>query len=258
VGRDRSRFVAIVALVEQRYPDADAHEAIAAHRVEINGAIVSNPKAQVRDDAAVKLRREAQLQGELKLAGALSSFDVTVRDKVSLDVGAAAGGFTSALLLAGASRVYAVDTGHGQLMGRLRQDSRVVNLERTNLGDLNQSLIDVAIEIITMDLSYLTIADALPQLERVPMAGRVDLLALVKPTFELRHGTLASDDESVKAAIAIATEAATNNGWVVQASAPSAVTGHHGAREAFIHGLRQSATTSSVTRPSRDIKARPT
>jgi 23S rRNA (cytidine1920-2'-O)/16S rRNA (cytidine1409-2'-O)-methyltransferase len=256
--RERSRFVAIVALVEQRYPNVDAHEAITANRVEINGAIVSNPTAQVRDDAAVRLRREAQLQGELKLAGALSSFEVTVRDKVTLDVGAAAGGFTSALLLAGASRVYAVDTGHGQLMGRLRQDGRVTNLERTNLGDLNHSLIDVAIDVITMDLSYLTISDALPQLERVPMSAGVDLLALVKPTFELRHGTLASDDESVTAAVVIASDAAARNGWTVQASAPSVVTGHHGAREAFIHAFKRTAATSSDTTPSRGITARPT
>jgi 23S rRNA (cytidine1920-2'-O)/16S rRNA (cytidine1409-2'-O)-methyltransferase len=227
--------VAIVALLQHRFPDVDPVEVIAANRVEINGAIVSNPQARVRDDASVKLRREARLHGEIKLGGALVGFDLSVHNKVALDVGAAAGGFTSALLAAGASFVYAVDAGHGQLVGRLRQDARVANLEKTNLSEIDHHLIPQPVAVITMDLSYLPVSDALPQLARVALAEQVDLVALIKPTFELRRATMAADDESVASAVAAGVAAAQANGWTIMATAPSTVLGHGGAKEAFIH-----------------------
>src|SRR5690242_16820801 len=82
--------------------------------------------------AAITRRRKSRRRGEPKLTAALAAFGVSGAGRIALDVGAAAGGFTRILLAAGASRVYAVDTGHGQLLGSLRLDPRVVNLERTN------------------------------------------------------------------------------------------------------------------------------
>jgi 23S rRNA (cytidine1920-2'-O)/16S rRNA (cytidine1409-2'-O)-methyltransferase len=99
-----------------------------------------------------------------------------------VDVGAAAGGFTRVLLRAGSTRVYAVDAGHGQLVGSLRADARVVNLEGVNLGEL---AVDEQVDFVTLDLSYLALADAIPQLERLRFADDARLVALVKPMFEL-------------------------------------------------------------------------
>src|SRR5579885_3286776 len=121
--------------------------------------------------------RSRELRGTIKLRAALAAFAVEVAGRVALDVGASTGGFTVALLEAGAARVYAVDAGFGQLLGRLRQDARVVNLERTNLAALE---LPEPIDLVTVDLSYLSIALAAPQLPRAP-----ELIALVKPMFEL-------------------------------------------------------------------------
>src|SRR3712207_2459095 len=104
-------------------------------RVLVDGFPVRNPRSLVNARARVELVARERLRGEVKLGRALALLHVDVRGRVALDVGAAAGGFTKALLAAGARRVYAVDTGHGQLLGSLRQDPRVVNLERTNLGE---------------------------------------------------------------------------------------------------------------------------
>jgi predicted rRNA methylase YqxC with S4 and FtsJ domains len=93
--------------------------------------------------------------------------------------------FTRVLLDAGAGRVYAVDAGHGQLLGSLRQDSRVINLEATNLGNLTTHLVPDEIDVVTLDLSYLALSEAMPQLENVRPTDRAHAIELVKPQFEL-------------------------------------------------------------------------
>ena len=121
------------------YPElGDPQAFIEAEGVLVDGQIVTNPASLVRAGASIALRRTPELRGEAKLRAALAAFGVSASNRVALDLGAAAGGFTRVLLGAGASRVYAVDAGFGQLVGSLRQDARVVNLERTNLGDLDK------------------------------------------------------------------------------------------------------------------------
>jgi 23S rRNA (cytidine1920-2'-O)/16S rRNA (cytidine1409-2'-O)-methyltransferase len=114
------------------------------------------------------------LRREVKLQAALDTFQLSVSGRVALDMGASTGGFTRVLLTAGAPRCYAVDVGHGQLLGSLRCDSRVVNLESTNLGDLDRRLVPEIIDVITMDLSYLSLASAVPQLDRIAIADNAD------------------------------------------------------------------------------------
>jgi 23S rRNA (cytidine1920-2'-O)/16S rRNA (cytidine1409-2'-O)-methyltransferase len=102
----------------------DPDGAIARGAVVVDGRFVSNPVSLVREGAAITLRTDEPLRGEAKLKAALAAFEITVESQIALDVGAAAGGFTRVLLDAGAQRVYAVDAGHGQLLGSLRQDAR--------------------------------------------------------------------------------------------------------------------------------------
>ena len=128
------------------------------------------------------------LRGAAKLEAAITDFDVRVEGRIALDCGAAAGGFTSVLLAHGAERVYAVDAGFGQLRGELRQNPRVVNLERTNLGELTTDLVPDVLGLVTLDLSYLSIAPGDPRLDRVRLAPDAELVALVKPMFELALG----------------------------------------------------------------------
>jgi hypothetical protein len=138
------------------------------------------------------------------------------------------------LLEAGAARVYAVDAGHGQLLGSLRQDPRVVVLERTNLGDLTPGLVPDELDVITMDLSYLPIARAAPQLDPLRISPRADLVALVKPQHELSLGAPPADRQ-VRAAVEHAARGLEVSGWRVVDAVPSPVTGSRGAVECLLH-----------------------
>ena len=197
----RARFIALAELLAHRHPGVDP-DAIRAGRVLVDGRVLSNPEARARKDAAVRVLPETRLRGDVKLSHALDTLAVPVSGRTAVDVGAAAGGFTTALRRRGARRVYAVDVGFHQLRGWLRQDPRVVNLERHNLAVVDRSVVPEPVDVVTLDLSYLSVAGALPHLERLCFAPGADLVALVKPTFELHRPTLAARPADVAAAIA--------------------------------------------------------
>ncbi len=142
------------------------------------------------------------------------------------------------LLEAGARRVYAVDAGFGQLVGSLRQDPRVVNLERTNLGALDHTLVPDAIDVVTIDVSYISLARAVPQLAHLAFAPAAELIALVKPMFELALADAPDDPALLADALARATAGIEAAGWHVVASIDSPVLGHHGAREMLVRARR--------------------
>ncbi len=234
----RVPFVALTTLLRSRFPAiADPGRAIARGVVIVDGAFVTNPRARVRADAAVRVVTPKTLRGTQKLRGALESLRVPIAGAVALDIGAAAGGFTAALLEAGARRVYAVDAGSGQLRGWLRADPRVVNCERTNLGALGRHVVPEPVGLVTVDLSYLALVDALPQLRQELLAPTTHLLALVKPTYELRAGALAADPKAVASAVTAVRHAMEGLGWSVAAAVPSVITGSRGAVEVFLHGV---------------------
>jgi 23S rRNA (cytidine1920-2'-O)/16S rRNA (cytidine1409-2'-O)-methyltransferase len=180
------------------------------------------------------------LRGSRKLAAALDAFGVDVADAVCLDVGASTGGFTTVLLDRGASRVYAVDAGHGQLLGSLRQDPRVVNLEATNVGALTRELIPDAIEVVTIDVSYLSLRGAAAQLDRIEFLPGSALIGLVKPMFELALGAAPTDVRRLNEAVELASAGLAAD-WEVRSSIESPVRGAKGAIEGFIHARRATA-----------------
>jgi 23S rRNA (cytidine1920-2'-O)/16S rRNA (cytidine1409-2'-O)-methyltransferase len=235
----RAPFVTLKALLRRRFPDIDdPARLIGQGYVLVNGAPLSNPRALVRADAAIRVLRPRPLRGTVKLAHAIDTFRLNVAGAVALDLGAAAGGFTQALLNAGAKRVYAVDAGTGQLRGWLRADRRVINLERTNLARLAPHLISDTVNVVTMDLSYLSIAGAIGQIDRRLLAADADLIALIKPTFELRAGIVAIQPHQISAAVASAAMALTHNGWEVIGRERSPILGANGAIEEFLHARR--------------------
>lgn len=209
---------------------------IRAGLVLVGGAPALNPAARVRADAAIRVRRPKPLRGTTKIAGALRHIDVA--GGVGLDLDAAAGGFTQALLDAGAHRVYAVDVGVGQLRARIRQHPQVIALEGTNLAWLGPHNVRDPVDVVTMDLSYLAIADAVGQLDSTLLAPDAHLLALVKPTFELRAGTLAASAADVAAAVSRATDGVERHGWAIRTVVPASVRGAKGAVEVFLHATR--------------------
>ncbi|MCL4503972.1 MAG: TlyA family rRNA (cytidine-2'-O)-methyltransferase, partial [Deltaproteobacteria bacterium] len=122
-----------------------------------------------------------------KLAAALDHFLVSPAGKVALDAGASTGGFTQVLLSRGAVKVYAVDVGYGQLDQSLRRDPRVISLERQNLRLLPREAIPEPIDLITLDLSFISLTLVLPKVRDFLRAGG-EVLAMVKPQFEVGKG----------------------------------------------------------------------
>ncbi len=238
--KKRLRFVALTYLVRKHFPDMGEPETlVASSRVLVDGASVSNPRALVRADAAIRVVSPKPLRGTAKLAHAITTFALDLAGLVVVDLGASAGGFTKALLDAGARRVYAVDAGVGQLRGELRADPRVVNLERTNIADLDRSLVPEPVDAVVMDLSYLAVAAALGQLDGLSLAPKAWLVALVKPTFELQSGRLAGSPEEVSTAVAKARQALLRHGWEPSGEVASPVTGARGAIEVLLLGKRR-------------------
>ncbi len=236
--KKRAPFVALTTLLQSRFPAiVDPSQAIAQGLVLVEGAPVTNPQSRVRATSSIRVLRTKPLRGTLKLRGALGTLRLPVAGKRALDLGAAAGGFTQALLEAGASRVYAVDAGSGQLRGWLRADPRVVNLERTNLAEVGPELVPQPVELVTFDLSYLALADALPQLNPAVLAPGAAVVALVKPTYELHAATLAADPASVAEAVESAARTMLQLGWTLVASVRSPIAGSRGAAEVFVQAI---------------------
>lgn len=239
--KGRARLRALIDLVSDAHPGLDAAETIEAGLVVVDGITLTNPASLVRHDASIAIREERNdaLRGEAKLAAALRSFAVRIEGRVALDLGAAAGGFTRVLLRAGARRVYAVDVGFGQLLCSLRHHPAVVNLERTNLADLTPELMPEVIDIVTADLSYISLARAVPQLNgRVAFAPNADLVAVVKPQFELGLAAPPSDAREHAKAVEYAAAGIEQAGWIVAGAVKSPVTGGRGAIEFLLHARR--------------------
>jgi 23S rRNA (cytidine1920-2'-O)/16S rRNA (cytidine1409-2'-O)-methyltransferase len=235
----RAPVVSLITLLRQRFPDlVDPDRAVLDGRVLVDGSSIRNPAARVRRGARIQLLTQRRLRGHAKLEAALIALEVELTGAVALDVGAAAGGFTAALLDRGASRVYAVDAGFGQLVGRLRADPRVVNLERKNLAELEATLVPDVIDVVTVDLSYLSLRHAIDQLERIDYAPRARLLALVQPPFELASGSLVTDAAAVREAIQTAASAIEQGPWTLLGCTLPSVTGANGAVEAFVVARR--------------------
>jgi 23S rRNA (cytidine1920-2'-O)/16S rRNA (cytidine1409-2'-O)-methyltransferase len=225
--------------VARRFPDIpDPAGEVAAGRIAVDGRVAANPATLVRPQASLTRVIDAPLRGEAKLRAALAAFAVQAAGRVAVDCGAAAGGFSRVLLDAGARRVYAVDAGYGQLRGVIRADPRVVVLERTNIAALGVGRVPDEVELVTMDLSYLAIALAAPQLARLRFAPRAELVALVKPQYELglEHPPRLHADR--RRAVAAAAEGLRAAGWTPLGTIRSPVPGSRGAIEHLIHARR--------------------
>jgi len=159
-------------------------------RVTVEGRRAEKAAQQVAPDARLAVLEEDEgyvSRGGLKLAGALDAFSLTVAGLVAMDVGASTGGFTHCLLRRGARRVYAVDVGYGQLAWRLRQDARVVVLERTNVRHLEREQIPEPVDLATIDTSFISLTKVIPRVLEF-LSGNGRLLALIKPQFEVGRG----------------------------------------------------------------------
>lgn len=177
-------------------------------------------------------------RGGLKLEGALRHFGVDVKGRVVLDAGASTGGFTDCLLQHGAARVYAVDVGYGQLAGKLRNDPRVVNMERTNISDTRLQELTPKPSLATLDLSYLSLRKAVPIVSKL-LTDQGELNCLVKPLFEVadpqaRRTGIIPELSMYEEILADLAAAINRMGLTVLGAAPSQVTGSKGTLEFWL------------------------
>ena len=167
-----------------------ARRTIMAGRVRVDGRLVDKPGSAVAADAKLEVVGPAEpfvSRGGRKLARALDHFAVAVEGLVCLDAGASTGGFTDCLLQRGAERVYAIDVGYGQLDYGLRNDPRVVVMERTNARQLTPEDIPERCDLATFDLSFISLTKVVPAVARLVRSGG-RLITLIKPQFEVGKG----------------------------------------------------------------------
>jgi 23S rRNA (cytidine1920-2'-O)/16S rRNA (cytidine1409-2'-O)-methyltransferase len=182
-------------------------------------------------------------RGGVKLAHGLDHFAIDVQGLTALDIGASTGGFTDVLLSRGARRVYAIDVGHGQLAWKLRQDPRVVVLERTNARHLTRAEIPEPIDVITCDASFIGLAAVLPA-GLALATGRAALVALVKPQFEAGREQVGKGgvvrDPLVHRAVCERAAAwlGAQPGWAVAGIIESPIRGPGGNREFLLYARR--------------------
>ncbi|MGI6199423.1 MAG: TlyA family RNA methyltransferase [Christensenellales bacterium] len=217
-----------------------------AERWILSGAVytgsqrLDKPGQPLKADAPIAVRgldRRYIGKGGYKLEGAIRQLGVPVAGRVAIDAGACTGGFTDCLIKHGAKRVYAVEVGYGQLAGSLRQHPAVVNMERTNIGEV--AGLDPQPDLASVDLSYLSLKKAVPIFAGICKTG-ADLICLVKPLFEVddmqarRSGVLPDDPETYRALLTELGEALIAQGHRILGACPSPVLGHSGTREFFL------------------------
>ena len=208
-------------------------------RIDKPGQLVSAElPLRVKEDAAPQ---KYVSRGALKLEKALEVFPVDPRGQVCADLGASTGGFTDLLLQRGAARVYAVDVGYGQLHARLRGDPRVVVRERENARHLTATSLGEQVDLVTGDLSFISLRLVLPAVKAILKPGGGALL-LVKPQFEVGKGEVGKggvvrDEGQRRAALEQVKEAASALGFAVLGEAESPIEGPSGNRE-WLLGLR--------------------
>jgi len=233
-------------LAESR-PKAQAM--ILAGEVMVNGQKAAKSGAAVATNAEIEFIGEKlkyASRGGLKLEGALADFGVSVSGKVCLDAGASTGGFTDCLLQHGATRIFAVDVSTDQLDWKLRQDARVVLVE-CNARFLQPEDIGEAVDVVTVDVSFISVTKVLPALVAVARFG-AEFLILVKPQFELERGDVGKggivrDPTKHQRAIERVRVAAGLMELTVLGVVPSRLTGAQGNQEYFLHARREALRT---------------
>jgi len=164
-----------------------AQAIIAAGYVFVNDQKLDKSGSHVRGDADIRIVNEMHSyvsRGGLKLEAALQQFSIVVEGKIALDVGASTGGFTDCLLQHGAKVVYAVDVGYGQIAWKLRKNPRVVIIERTNIRNMDEKLITTTLDIVVIDVSFISLEKVIPAILKFMKTGS-ELIALIKPQFEV-------------------------------------------------------------------------
>jgi 23S rRNA (cytidine1920-2'-O)/16S rRNA (cytidine1409-2'-O)-methyltransferase len=243
VSRNRlDQLLVARGLAESR---ARAKAAIESGGVTVDGIPAKAASQSVADDVVITFVEAHRFVGRaaLKLDHALALWPVAVEGRTVLDVGASTGGFTEVCLERGATRVFAVDVGQGQLHPRIAADPRVTNLEKTDARDLSPALIPDAPQLIVCDASFIGLSKVLPSALALA-APDADLVTLVKPQFEMEsrsdigRGGVVKDADARQAALDRVSAWLESIGWSVQATTESPIAGGDGNVEFLLWARR--------------------
>jgi 23S rRNA (cytidine1920-2'-O)/16S rRNA (cytidine1409-2'-O)-methyltransferase len=221
---------------------AKAQSLIMARRVQVNGRFVDKPGAPVENDDEVvitELEHPYVGRGGIKLQKALTEFGIKLDGRICADIGASTGGFTDVMLRNGASKVYAIDVGYGQLDATLRNDPRVVNRERVNARFLTPADFQDPISFVSIDVSFISLRLILPVV-RDFLQRPGEVVALVKPQFEVGKGEVGKggivrDEEKRRGALFGVLDFARSIGFEVVATSESPIRGAEGNVEYLAH-----------------------
>jgi len=224
---------------------AEAQAAIRAGRVAADGKPIAKPAQMLHEGQQIVFEKEHPYvsRAALKLIAALDHFGFSPKDRVCLDIGASTGGFTQVLLERGASRVFAIDVGHGQLHQTLAADPRVHAFEGVNARDLTTGVVSEPPEAIVIDVSFISLMLALPRALAMAAPGAW-LIALVKPQFEVGRehvgkGGIVRDATVARAAAErVAEWLASIDGWHVHGLIESPIAGGDGNREYLLAAIK--------------------
>lgn len=216
-----------------------AKQAIVSSRVFVNGKIITKPSVEFEDDVNIQaLPFEFVSRGGFKLQKALEEFEIDLMDKVVLDIGASTGGFSDVCLQAGAKKIYAVDTGEGQLDEKIRADSRVVSLEKTNYLSLDKKQF-FGVDFVCIDVSFVSLLKLAPKLSSD--FEKVEIVALIKPQFEVgleyarKHKGIIKDKKMHEKIIKNIQDCFSNFGFQICGIIESPIKGGDGNIEFLIH-----------------------
>jgi len=215
-------------------------------KVIVEGAPVTKAGAMVAHDAPITLKAEDipyVSRGGLKLEAAIREFSIDLTGKTALDVGASTGGFTDCMLKHGAARVYAVDVGYGQMDVKLRNDPRVVLIERTNIRYMEREKVPESVDIATVDVSFISLKTVMPRIMEFVRPGG-EIVALIKPQFEagradVGKGGVVRDEGKRLEAVNSVEEGMKSLGLAVAGLMESPVKGPKGNIEYLIYLRRQ-------------------
>lgn len=206
----------------------------------VDGRLTDKAGALCNESAEINIKQQMPFvsRGGIKLQEAISHFQLELTDMIAMDIGASTGGFTDCLLQNGVKRVYAIDVGYGQLHWKLRDDPRIVNLEKTHILKLDWTIIKDVINIVTIDVSFISLTKILASLwEHLSPAAMI--IALVKPQFEVGKGEVGKggivrDPAKIASAVNKVIQFAEGIGFRVMGRIPSPIPGQKGNREHLI------------------------
>ena len=232
-------YLSSSSLVKSR---TEAKGFITSGAVLVNGKIVTKPSFEVSEEDQISVDTSTKRfvsRGGLKLEHALSYFSVDPKGKICLDVGASSGGFTDCLLKSGAARVVAVDSGSGQLVSEIREDSRVAVFENYNARYMKPADFDCAPSLAVMDVSFISSTYIMPSMYGVLEEGG-DFVLLIKPQFEvgrsgLKKGGIVKDEATAELAVKRVIDFAKNVGFSFIGVTRSPITGGDGNTEYLAH-----------------------